>query len=510
MIERFTHYETIVEEEINDETPDATSTRAISAPPRKFVPVLVAGGALLIIGLASWAFWRKNAEPPTNALQIRSLAVLPFRQIGEARKDDEYLSIGLADALTTRLSYLREVKVRPTSAIAKFDGKDFDSIAVGHELGVDAVLEGTIRREGENVRVSAQLVRVADGSVLWAESLNEHQSNLLSLENVFAARAASLLSSRLNEAETKRLNQRPTQNSEAYQAYLKGQFFFIRRVEYEKAEGNFKQAIALDPNFALPYVGLASIYAFAAPESARGKEAEPTVRKAVELDPNSAEARSVLAFILSLHQWQWNESEAEFKRAIELNQNYAQARQWYATNLSIRRRFTEAEFELRKALEIDPLSLPVNADLCEVFYFSKRYDEAIGQCRKTLDLDNGFFMARFSLTKSYFQKQMYVEAADFYLSTEPNRKTFEQYGWNGSVERHVEALKNKTYVDNEAYGLSYHYAVLGDRENALRWLERAGQMRHFMLPFANVEPAFEFIRDDSRFADIIHKMNLDS
>ena len=310
----------------------------------------------------------------------------------------------------------------------------------------------------------------------------------------------------MNDPQVFRVGERQTKNPEAYRALLKGQYFFNTRKEYEKAEEYFRETISLDPNFVQPYVGLASIYAFAQPESERGRAAEPLLRKALELDPDSVEARSLLGFILAMHRREWNESEIEFKRALELNPNYAVAHQWYATNLAVRRKFSEAELELRKAMEIDPLSLSVNTDLCEVFYFSKRFDEAIVQCKKTLELDENFFMARFVLAKSYVQKQMYREAAEFYL--EPNKKSANLNDWRGLIKKYIEAVGSKREDDYEAYGLANHYAILGDRENTLRWLEKADRAQHFMLPFANAEPAFEFLRGEPRFQNIMRRAQL--
>jgi DNA-binding winged helix-turn-helix (wHTH) protein/TolB-like protein/tetratricopeptide (TPR) repeat protein len=464
---------------------------------------LALGAAVLLIT------HRLNRAEPASA-SLNTIAVLPFSYIGEKQSDDEYLQEGLPDALITRLSYQPKIKIRPTSATRKYLNANADSRTVGRELGVDAVLEGTIRREGDRIRVNLQLVRVADGVSIWSETFNDEQRSLIALEERIAGRVVSTLSAKLNP-DLKNAP-RPTANEDAYDAYLKGRFFWNKRTDegYAKATAEYEKAIAADPNFALAYTGLADIDAFATPNSEVAIKAENYARKAIELNSALAEPHATLGFIYCFHKWDWQRSEAEFKQSLALNQNYATAHHWYSIMLVIQKRYAEAEGEMRKALEIDPLSLAMNSDLCQTFYFARRYDEAINQCRKTLELDGQSPNAHGYLRDALEQKQMKNELLADLKETSNADDPYVRAVASGDLHRYhqLEIAIEQKNADYDAVTIAKNYALIGDKDQSLHWLDRAWQTHNFMFPFVNVDPAFDGERDEPRFIDLLRNTGL--
>ena len=465
--------------------------------------------AALALGAGVLLLATRATKTPASA-SLNTIAVLPFGYIGEKKSDDEYLQEGLPDSLITRLSYQPKIKIRPTSATRKYLNANVDSRTAGRELGVDAVLEGTIRREGDRIRVNLQLVRVADGVSIWSETFNDEQRSLIALEETIAGRVASTLSSQLNP--DLRNAQRPTANEDAYEAYLKGRFFWNKRTNegFAKATAEYEKAIAADPNFALAYAGLADIDAFAAPNSEVAIKAENYARKAIELNSALAEPHATLGFIYCFHKWDWQHSEAEFKQSLVLNQNYATAHHWYSIMLVIQRRYAEAEGEMRKALEIDPLSLAMNSDLCQTFYFARRYDEAINQCRKTLDLDGQAPNAHGYLRDALEQKQMKNELLSDLKETNKADDPYVSAISSGDLRRYHQLgiASEQKNADYDAVTLAKNYALIGDKEQSLHWLDHAWQTHNFMFPFVNVDPAFDAERDEPRFIKLLQNTGL--
>jgi DNA-binding winged helix-turn-helix (wHTH) protein/TolB-like protein len=472
------------------------------------VVVLTVGAGVLLITQRL----RARSTTAAASASLHTMAVLPFSYIGEKKTDDEYLREGLPDALITRLSYLPQITIRPTSATRKYLDANVDSMSAGRELGVDAVLEGMIRREGDRIRVNIQLVRVADGASIWSESFNEEQGSLIALEETIAGRVVSTLPVKLNPALRDQIAQRPTANEDAYEAYLKGRFFWNKRTGegYTKAKEQYEKAIAADPNFALAYVGLADIDAFAPPNSPAAIRAENYARKAIALNSALAEPHATLGFIYCFHKWDWQHSEAEFKQSLALNQNYATAHHWYSIMLAIQKRFAEAEGEMRKAMEIDPLSVVINADLCQTFYFARRYDDAIGQCRKTLELDSQFYIAHGYLRDALEVKQMKTELLADFKETNPATDPVVKAIASGDMRSYHElgianAEKNPDY---EAVTIAKNYALIGDTEDSLHWLDHAWQTHNFMFPFVNVDPTFDAVREEPRFINLMRNTGL--
>jgi TolB-like protein/Flp pilus assembly protein TadD len=384
-------------------------------------PVL-ALSVLLLLTISTLSYLWIMSRAGHNARQPApgSIAVLPFRLLSN-EASDEYLGSGMADALITKLSNIRQITVRPTSAVIKYaaKGNAQDPLAAGRELGVDSVLEGTIQRAGERVRVTVQLISVRESVPLWAHSFDERFTDIFTVQDSISAQVADALTLKLTGEEQKLLAKRYTDNVEAYQSYLRGRYFMNKRNEegLRKGIGYFTEAIEKEPGYALAYAGLADAYSVLgfyqfdklAPEESF-QRAKAAALKALELDETLAEAHASLALARVDVDHDEAGAEREYRRAIELNPNYATAHHWYSDFLAALDRQDEAMAEIRRALELDPLSLVINATLGERLFYARRYDEALIQLHKTLEMDDGFGPAHYLLGLTYEQKGMYLES----------------------------------------------------------------------------------------------------
>src|SRR5205085_1721537 len=470
--------------------------------------------AFVAVALAGAFVYRKHneASQPVTVASVHSIAVLPLRALS-APSEDAYLGLGIADNPVSRLGNQCRLIGRPVSAVAKYERTGRDAAAFGRALQVDAVLEGNFQRSGDRVRVSVQLVSVPDGAVLWARTFDEKLTDALVMQDAIAQQMTGALVPNLSGAERQQLAKRPTENAEAYQLYLKGRYFWNKRNgdNIGKAIGYFQQAVTLDPNFAQAYVGLADCYGTGAWPAI---EAETAVRRALALDDTLAEAHASLGFIEMFQHWDWPGAETEFRRAIELNPNYATAHQWYATCLELERRFAEADRELQLALELDPVSLSINTDICELRFFAHDYDAAIKQCRKTLEMDASFDNARITLSEIYFQQGTDGAPMDEYFKfrniskDHPHMKAFAAAGTKGLLRAWLEEVMAHNEGPGSIEGIARRHAQLGEPEETLRWLRRGYEQHTFLLPFINAEPAYDNLRSDPRFADIVRQIGL--
>jgi TolB-like protein len=355
----------------------------------------------LVIGLviASVSLWRsRNPKVTGDGAVIRSIAVLPFKPL-VADNRDESLEMGIADTLIFRLSSIRGIAVRPISAVRKYTDLNQDPLAAGREQQVDGVLDGSIQRVGDRVRVMARLVSVADGAVLWADKGEEEGAGLFAVQDAIAEKLAGSLAPKLTDEERERLTKRYTNNAEAYRLYLLGRYFLNKRTPegYQKGVEYFQQAIEKDPAYALAHSGLADCYTSLGswqilPPNESFLKARAAAERALRLDNELAEAHTSLALVKN-YTSDWPEAEAEFKRAIELNPNNEAAHRWYGLHLMGIGRLDEALAETRRALEFEPLSLPYNTQLGRIFYLLRQYDQAVEQYQKTLEIDPNFVIA---------------------------------------------------------------------------------------------------------------------
>jgi serine/threonine protein kinase/TolB-like protein len=488
----------------------------------KFAATLGATLALVVLIIAVVGL-RAYLHARNTEVAIDSIAVLPF-QNKSTEADTDYLSDGLAESLLYRLSQLPNLKVSPTSSVLRYKGKEIDPIKVGQELGVNAVLSGRIVQRGDNLTISAELVDVRYNKLLWGEQYDRKMSDLLATQREIAREIVEKLKLKV-AGEEKGLTKPYTENNEAYELYLKGRFYWNKRTAeaLKKSIVYFNQAIEKDPGFALAYAGLADCYVVPAnrlPPREAMPRAKAAAIRALELDEKLAEAHTSLARVLSVYDWDWTNADKEYKRAIELNPRYAIAHQWYGGWFEARGRHNEAIAERKRALELDPLSSIVNFELGVAFYYARAYDQAIEQFQKTLELDQNFPPAKHFLAATYLQKGMYDKAIAGFREAIPLMSN--EVTGTASLG-HVYALSGKksdarTVID-QLKQLSGHqyvaptnialiYGGLGEKDQAFAWLEKGYEERSFAMSWLNVEPRWDSIRSDPRFADLIRRMGL--
>jgi TolB-like protein/DNA-binding winged helix-turn-helix (wHTH) protein/Tfp pilus assembly protein PilF len=488
-------------------------------------PILLVG-FLLLVGLIVAAFyvWKSKTKEPESPARINLVAVLPFKPISSSR--DEHLELGMAETLITKLSTISRLVVRSTSSVRRYSGLDQDPIAAGRELKVESVLEGGIQREGDKIRVTARLVRVEDGQSLWAETFDERFTDIFAVQDSISEQVVKALALRLTGEERRLLAKRYTDNSEAYQLYLMGRYHWNKRTRegYKKAIGFLNQAIERDPTYALAYAGLAdcynvlSAYGVLSPDEsfAKGKVA---ATKALELDDNLAEAHTAAAYIRYQYERNFAGAENEFKRAIQLNPNYAHAHHWYALQLMGMGRVDEAVKEIRRAQDLEPLSLIINVGARWIFYHARRYDQSIEEFRKVLDLDPNFARGYWAIEEPYEQKGMYEEAlaalakarqlSDSPIMLALLAHAYVAMGKQIEAQKILDRLKEmskQTYVDS--YFIAEVYTARGEQDRAFQELEKAYQDRSSWLVWLKVEPKFDRLRADPRFADLLTRVGL--
>lgn len=456
---------------------------------------------------------------------VLSLAVLPFKLLAHAGVEDEYLGLGMADALITRLSNLRRLAVRPTSAVLKYASPSQDAAAAGRELQVGLVLEGNIRRAGERLRATAQLVRVSDGRSLWAERFDEQSADIFEVEDSVAERVALALSLRLTGGERERLRRRYTDDAEAHEFYLKGRYYSNKFTleSFHKAVESFDRALDLDPEYALAYAGLAESYWIAAdlylnPREALRK-AQEAAERAVAADEELAEAHTFLAGTKMNYEWDWAGAERHFDRALELNPSYAPARHWFGWYLTLRGRHDEAISQLHHAKHLDPLSLGINWFLSASLCLAGRYDESIEAARGLVDLEPNFWAGHWALAVAHAYKGEYAEAFEAYakaeaLDSSPMIRAAHAHARALAGDRRATqaALVELKSLERDAYVPPYYLALihtaLGEPEQALDYLERAYQERDGSLPLLKVDRRLDPLRPDPRLQDLITRLNL--
>lgn len=473
---------------------------------------------------ASSAVAPQRFESFGSADAVASLAVLPFKTLGE---NGYYLGPGLADALITRLSSISKVAVRPTTAVLRYTDPEQSVVAVGQELGVDTVLDGHLQRLDERIRVTVQLVRTRDGKTLWAEKFDEKFTDVFAVQDSISEQVMQALMLKLTTAEQELLTKRYTENTQAFRAYIKGRYFWNKRtVEgLEKGIEYARQAISIDPTYALAYVGLADSYNLLAGHGGLApKETFPQAKAAaldaLEIDPSLAQAYTSLGFVSYRFDWDWPRAEQHFQQAIELNPNYATAHHWYGESLAVTGRFDEAIAALERAQELDPLSLPINTDLAQSLYFARRFDESEEQLRRTLEMDQSFVRACIICGGVYEQKGMYEQAIAILQKavnlSEGNLLALSGlghvYAASGNRDEARRILNDLKQLASQRYVSAYNIAVvhagLGEKEAALDWLVKAYHHRDVWLVWLKVNPRFDSLHSEPRYTDLMRRVGL--
>src|ERR1700730_6549393 len=449
---------------------------------------------------------------------IDFIAVLPFVNVS-GDPNTEYLSDGITESLINSLSQLPNLKVMSRNSVFRYKGRQTDAQAVGRELGVRAVLTGSIGGRGDNLLISTELVDARDNSHLWGEQYNRKLADLLSVQEDISKDVTGKIRLRLTGEQEEALTKRYTQNVEAYQLYLKGRYYWNKRTADGLHSGitHFQQAIEKDPNYALAYAGLADCYnllgafGYVPPRETypRGKVA---AIKALELDEKLAEAHASLARNKIAYDWDWSGARREFERALELNPNYAHAHYCYSYYYFAMGRLDDAAREMKRAVELDPLSLNINAEMGRALLYQRQYDKAIQQERKTLEMDPNFGVAHHILGEAYLQEARYADAiteAQKVASGFVLARAYLKSRNIGKAQKVVEDLKDlskRRYVS--AHDMALAYIGLDDKERAFEWLQQAYEDRSLRPDFMRVDPAYDNLRSDPRFQDLMRRAGL--
>jgi len=480
---------------------------------------MAAAAGAVVVALVLLALYLFLWRAPT----IDSIAILPFVN-ATSDPQMEYLSDGLAEGLINSLSQLPKLSVMSRSSAFRYKGKTVDPKDVGRELGVGAVLLGRVVEQGDNLSVSVELVDAQNDHHIWGEQYNRKVSDVLSVQQDITRDISETLKLQLTGEEKNRLAKRPTEDSTAYQLYLNGLFYWNKGTQsgFQKAVDYFNQAIEKDPKFALAQAGLADTYnlqgdyGYVSPRDAWPR-AKAAAMVAVSIDDSLAEAHTSLALVKAYYDWDWASAEREFRRGIQLNPNSAPAHHWYGSYLAKMGRQNEAIREIQIAQRLDPVSLLINTTLGWYYYIVRQPDKAIEQLKRTLDMDQNYVPARRLLEAAYEEKGMYKEAVAewqkmFTLSGNPELaaeigQDFSASGYKAVLQDWVEGVQELSRLEYVSpYSVAQAHAQLGDRDQALAWLEKAYQERDSRLLALRVEPAFESLHSDPKFQDLVKRI----
>jgi len=505
---------------------DLAATASAPAPRRTPIGARTwAIAAAVVVLLGALAAWRFHA-PTSSKPPIRSLAVLPLESLSTDASQD-YFADGMTDELISHLGQISALRVISRTSMMGYKHTRKPVPAIARELAVDAIVEGTVLRSGDRVRITAQLIDGATDRHIWSDSYEGEIRNTLTLQNTVARAIADQIRVNLNPQEEAALRGGAVLNPAAYESYLKGRFFWNKRTAngLTTALAYFKQAIDEDPAYARAYSGVADTYALLgdwqysvmSPKDALPK-AKAAAMKAVELDAGLGEAHTSLAFCLDGFDWDFQAAGKEFQRAIALTPAYATGHHWYAWHLALERRYDEALVEMRKAQNLDPLSLVINADLAELLALAHAYDESIAQSLKTLELDPAFGLAHNHLGQAYLQKHLNEQAiAELQQAVTLSGRSAtcianlaRAYGASGRTRDAVDLLNElkgrSSPLHSYASEIAVIYAALGDARQAMDWLDRGAAER--FNPGVLLRPGLDPLRSEPRFVDLMRRVGL--
>ncbi len=506
---------------IKEETP--VEGRQKPAPSARIGLILLAIAGISIILVAGYLLFRRTPAK-TPSPPIRSIAVLPFKPLNAGSRN-ESLEMGMAETLITRLSNLKELEVRPMTAVRKYTDLQQDPIAAGKEVKAETVLDGSIQKDGDRVRVTVRLMDVATGNALWSEQFDENFTGIFKVQDSIAERISKALTLQLSRQEKELLTKHLTEDAEAYQLYLRGQLIWNRRREnwIEESLSYYQQATGKDPNFALAYIGMADAYIMQSGHrrismAEAAEKARPNIVKALEIDNSLAQAHNALAELKYQYEYDWEAAEKEFKAAVELDPNIAWIHQAYGWFLMSIGRFDEAEAEMEKAQELDPSSLTINAGKGRLYYYSRQYDKAIEQTLNISALEPDDRSLSNVLFDAYEQKQMYADALEVFIKwnnikperAEELRSVFKEAGWEGVLRKRlkrveeIEAATGTTSPSSRAY----LHTQLGEKDEAFFWLNKMVDEHTPAILQFKVEPTLDKLRDDLRYGELLSRIGL--
>ena len=497
---------------------------------KKALPQLLWTTAVIVLSGAVFFLWRSQTRSPEGSAQDRpaaaavsdkTIAILPFDNLSGS-SENAYFADGIKDEILTRLSKVAALKVVSRTSTQKFKHAPDNLRGIAQQLGVRNILEGSVQKSGETVRVTVQLINAQSDTHLWAETYDRRVTDIFQVESEVAERIASALAATLSDPEKLALKAKPTTNVEAHEAYLKGRYFWNKRTGegFEKAGEYFRQAIAIDPNYAQAYAGLGDVYQFTAYDAvsrtrlyAKAREA---ARKALTLDEMLAEPHASLGLLAMNFDWDWATAEKEFRRAIELNPNYPTAHHWYAEFLAAVGRFDESLAQIHRARELDPLSLVINADMGKLLYYSRRYDDALKQLEETVKMDAEFPQAHIWLGSLYSTIGRYGDAIAAFQKVRENSWALGWlayvYGISGQRNEAEKILAELERIAAEGpidpHIMLCVYLGLGDKDKAFAALEQEYQVRSLGMTSLKVNPWYDGLRSDPRFTDLLGRMNL--
>jgi len=468
---------------------------------------------------------------PNNSEPIASIAVLPFQPLTRNSRD-ESLEMGMADTLIARLSGIRDLVVRPMSAVRKYADLKMDTLAAGRELGVESVLEGSLQHQSDRVRITVRLLKVSNGASLWARTFDDQLTDIFALQDAISEQVAQALSVELSKEDKTRLVKRDTQSTRAYQLYLKGRYYWWKNSpeEYKKSRDYFHRAVDEDPSYALGYCGLNSFYGYGAawglvPPDEGWPKAEWAVMKALELDDQLAEAHLALAALRMVYYLDWAGAEKELKRATELSPGFDEIHYAYSFFLVVMRRFREAIAEGKRALACNPFSIRVSQHLGYALYCARSYDEAIQQYRKALELDPNDASVCEALGDTHEQNGDYWKAVEQWRKAMLLANDTELVGTlaapntKEAIGRAVRALAAKRLdrlLRNREKGdyvpairFAREHLRADHQEEALKWLTLACEERNVYSLLIASDPAYDPLRADRRFKKLLPRMKLD-
>jgi DNA-binding winged helix-turn-helix (wHTH) protein/TolB-like protein/Flp pilus assembly protein TadD len=491
----------------------------------RFGYFVIAGLLMALLAVSAVYFLRLRNSTSAHST-VESIAVLPFKPlVPESR--DEALELGMADTLITKLSNSTNLIVRPISSVRRYGGIEQDPVAAGRELAVDAVLDGTIQRWGNRIRVAARLVSVRDNKTLWADQFDRGFGDIFDVQDSISERAAAELLPRLTGEQKEALAKRYTENAAAYDLYLKGRLFWSKRTPEAtgKAAEYFQQALQQDPTYALAYAGVSDCYRTLpimsdVPSRQAFPKAKQAALKALELDNNLAEGHSALAYVEYFFEWDWAGAEREFRRAIEINPNDPLAHLGYAHLLSTLGRRDQALAEIDHAITLDPLSPFVVTIKGELLFHAHRYSEAIKEVNKALEIEPNFWIGQIVLGESYERlgnyeqaiKSLRIAAQSSGGITQATSLAGYVYAVSGQHEQAEQALQTLRITSQTRYVPPYNFALLcqglGNSDQALTWLEKGYEQRDVHMAFLPVDSKWDTLRSNPRFIELTKHLNL--